>query len=348
MSPAHRPGARTRAARPGRVGASCLVGAVSLMAFGTPVVAPPPAWADPLATPGPTASSTATATTRLTMTAGISGLTTLTVTGALVAADGTPIAGGLVNITVDDRLVGHATTGTDGRWSARIGLPETFPSGQHHVVALFLDTSFDGEVSASATVQKGSLAATRLSATPSTTRVGRHQVLTVSGRLTTTSGHPVAAGVITVGTPDSAGTVTTGVTGNDGRFVIDYAVHERAGSQRIPVRFDGDDSGRASSTSVTVTVTDGPISSAPPSAAATATARAISDTGPGDVQPADPSTPLPPKSDGTNPAGGPLTSGPHLAFGGVGLLALLTSLAMLGRSIAPRRPREERIRLIDQ
>ncbi len=340
-------GSGRHGAQPRSISAFWLVGCVFATTFAGAVAVAPTAWADPPASPVPVASSTATGSTRLTMTASLGNLTDLSVSGALVSPTGTPVPGGLVSITVDDRLMGHATTGADGLWSVRIHLPETFPAGQHRVVALFLDTSFDGEVSASATVRKGTLTSTRLSASPSVTQIGRHQVLTVSGRLTTTSGRPVAAAVITVGTPDSSGTVTTGVTGDDGRFVIDYDVHESAGQQRIAVGFAGDDSGKESSTSVGVTVTDGAVPSSSPPASAVATVRALSDSGPGDAQPADPSTPLPPKP-GTDLANSPLTSGPHLAFGGIGLLAVLTSLAMLGRSMAPHRPRDERVRLIDR
>lgn len=348
MPRAHQPGTRPRAAGSRLVAASWLVGAVSVVVVAVPLAAPSSAWADPSASPVAAASSTGTGSTALTMSASLDGLTVLSVSGTLVSASGTPMPDSLVSITVDDQLLGHATTGADGRWSARIGLPDTFPSGLHQVVALFLDAAVDGEVSASATVQKGSLTSTRLSATPSSTHVGSHQVLTVSGRLVSISGRPVAAATITVGTPDAAGTVTTGVTGDDGRFVIDYDVHENPGQQRIPVRFGGDASGKAASTSVDVTVTDKAVATSSPSPSAVMTARVITDSGPGDAQPADPATPLPAKSDGTSLTSGPLTSGPHLALGGVGLLALLTSLAMLGRSLAPRKPRDERIRLIDR
>ena len=350
MPRAHQPGTRPCAIHPSRLAASWLAGTVAMVLVAVPLAAAPSAWADPLANPAPSASGTGTGTTALTMTASLEGLTVLSVSGALVSPSGTPLPNGLVSITVDDQLMGHATTGSDGRWSARISLPDTFPSGRHQVVALFLDGSANGGVSASATVQKGSLTSTRLSATPSSTRVGQHQVLTVSGRLVSMSGHPVAAATIMVGTADAAGTLTTGVTGDDGRFVIDYDVHEGPGQQHIPVRFDGDASGKASSTAVVVTVTNtiGPSPSPSPSASATAGARAITDSSPGDAQPSDPATPLPAKADGASLTSGPLTSGPHLALGGVGLLALLTSLAMLGRSLAPRRPREERIRLIDR
>ncbi|MDA8437233.1 MAG: carboxypeptidase-like regulatory domain-containing protein [Propionibacterium sp.] len=350
MPRAHQPGTRPGAGHAARLAVSWLAGAASVVLVAVPVVVAPSAWADPLATPVPSASSTFTGSTALTMTASLEGLTVLSVSGALVSPSGTPMPDGVVSITVDDQLMGHATTGSDGRWSARISLPDTFPSGQHQVVALFLDGTTNGGVSASATVQKGSLTSTRLSATPSSTRVEQHQVLTVSGRLVSGAGRPVAAATIMVGTPDAAGTLTTGVTGDDGRFVIDYDVHEGPGQQHIPVRFDGDASGKASSTSVVVTVTDriGPSPSPTPSGTATAPARAMTDSGPGDAQPSDPATPLPAKADGVSLTSGPLTSGPHLALGGVGLLALLTSLAMLGRSLAPRKARDERIRLIDR
>ncbi|HEX2856641.1 MAG TPA: carboxypeptidase-like regulatory domain-containing protein [Propionibacteriaceae bacterium] len=342
MPRARRPGVRSRpvASRPALV--PCLAGVVVAVCAVLPTAGAAPAYAgDPAAS---ASASPSPGTTTLTLQASFAGHGVMSASGTLVGADGRPLGHKVVTLTVDDATMGGATTGADGRWSTRVALPERFPQGVHRVVALYLDDGFGGPVSATTTVQMGNLAATTLTA-KSAAKVGRGQTLTVSGRLTTASGSPLPDSAVVVGTPDSTGTLTTAVTESDGSFVVDYRVHEDAGDQRIPVRFDGDDRGKASSTSLSVTVSNTPVPSATPTPTPTASV-ASSDLGPGDVQPPVPTTPLPVKQR-AELTSGPLTSGTNLAIGGVGLLAVLTSLAMLGRAMAPVKPIEEPIRLID-
>ena len=342
MPRARRPGARLRPVTPRPAHVRCLAGLVLTVCAVLPTVGAAPAYAgDPT---GSASASASPGTTTLTLQASFAGHGVMSASGTLVGADGRPLGHKVVTLTVDDATMGGATTGSDGRWSTRVSLPERFPQGVHRVVALYLDDGFGGPVSATTTVQMGNLAATKLTA-KAAPKVGRGQTLTVSGRLTTASGRPLPDCAVVIGSADGTGTLTTAVTESDGTFVVDYTVHESAGDQRIPVHFDGDDRGKASSTSLSVTVTNAPVPSATPTPAPTASV-ANSDLGPGDVQPPVPATRLPVKQR-AELTSGPLTSGTNLAIGGVGLLAVLTSLAMLGRSMAPVKPVEEPIRLID-
>ena len=343
MSRARRTEAGRRPAVVGRALSSCLVGIVVVL----PVITTMGGGGLAVADPQPSASASATPRApALTVTAAPAGRGTISVSGTLVGGDGRPLGHKVISVTVDDAMMGGATTGSDGQWSTRITLPQTFPQGAHQVVALFLDAGFDGPVSATTTLVVGNLPDTKLTATAAAATVGRHQLLTVSGRLTTSTGAPLPDCAIVVGTPDGSGAVTTGVTESNGTFVVDYRIHETAGDDQIPVHFDGSDSGKASSASLSVTVTDKPVPSATPTPSPAAS-EPVLDSGPGDLQPTAPTTPLPAKQR-AELTSGPLTSSTNLAVGGVGLLALLTSLAMLGRSLAPAKPGDERIRLIDR
>jgi len=343
MSPARPPDAGRRPAGIARALGRCLA-AAALSLSPVALAAGVPAFAEPQ--PPASSASAAPGSTSLTVAAAVSGQGVVAVSGTLVGADGRPLGRKVVSITVDDAMMGDATTASNGSWSTRVNLPQSFPNGTHQVVALYLDAGFDGPVSAATTLQVGNLPETKLTATPAETTVGHDQSVTVSGRLTTASGRPLPDCAIVVGAPDATGAATTAVTQSDGSFVVDYAIHGNPGDQRIPVRFDGDDTARASSTSMSVTVTDRPAASATPAPSPSAV-QPLDDSGPGDVQPPAPTAPLPAKQR-AELTSGPLTSGTNLAIGGVGLLALLSSLAMLGRSMAPERPREESVRLIDR
>ena len=341
MFRARRAGADRRPSGIGRALAACLAG-FTMMAPAAVAISAVPAHADPVVTPAP-----APGTTGLTVNAALEAHATMSVSGTLAGTDGRPLRDKLVSITLDDAMMGDATTASDGTWSTRITLPQTFPVGAHQVVALYLDAGIDGPISATTSLRVGNLPATELTAKASATRVGRHQLLTVSGRLTTTSGRPLPDSAVVVGTPDDTGTTTTAVTEKDGSFVVDYRIHEAAGDQRIPVHFAGDDSGKACAADFSVTVTDQPVPAQPANPSPSASGPIV-DSGPGDLQPDTPATLLPGKRLASSSAPGPLTSSTNLAFGGVGLLALLTSLAMLGRSLTPAGPGDERIRLIER
>lgn len=299
------------------------------------------------ASPAHAAPATTTGS-HLTLSASINGSMAV-MRGTLTAANRRPIANALVTVAIDSTLTRTATTDATGRWSVSLPLPWTISIGSHTVVALYVPLDPDQSANASTAITRTQGTASRIVARASASRIAQGSTVTVTGRLATTDGRPLVGETLTIGTPDADGNPCLAVTGTNGRFSAAYLVHEAPGALRLALTFTGSDLTNATTARLALTVVAGrtPSRATQPTLAPPAPYSTVGN-GPGDLQPGDPTTPLPAKPVASAHAvWAPAFSGRQLGLMTVGGLALLTSLAMLGRSLRGSAEDAEEAHLID-
>lgn len=207
---------------------------------------------------------------RMSMNASVDAKRVVTVTGQLSTQAGQPVWKAWVAVRLDDQDVARAQTGRDGTWKTRFTLPRNIAVGDHDLLAVFNGAEAVGSATAQAIIRVSGQPATTLTASPSTTKAGPGDLITITGRLTLTDSTPVEGAEITASGSFSHTADSTTPTAADGTFTtyLQVPLDATSGTVKVTVAFGGDSRFKGSRATFTVAVeapTPTPTPSATPS-----------------------------------------------------------------------------------